>query len=177
MSGRKTGGGGDRGRRKDEPRPKRRAGGGWLDRAIRRVVLFAAGFALRVGLGFGLVLAGATLIMYEALPDPADLLDGRERGSVTLLDRRGDVFAWRGEQFGGEIRVGDVSPHLVAAILSAEDRRFHDHWGVDPRGLLRAMVANIRAGRIVQGGSTITQQVAKNVFLNNERSQIGRAHV
>jgi 1A family penicillin-binding protein len=156
----------------EDAAPKRRSArrGGWLDRAIRRLVALAFGFALRLGVIAALILAGATAVMYESLPDPADLLDGRDRGSVTLLDRHGDVFAWRGEQYGGEIRVGDVSPHLIAAILSAEDRRFFDHWGVDPRGLLRAAVANARAGRIVQGGSTITQQVAKNVFLSSERS-------
>jgi membrane peptidoglycan carboxypeptidase len=63
-----------------------------------------------------------------------------------------------------------VAAWLVKAILAAEDRRFYEHWGLDPRGLLRAMVANARAGRVVQGGSTITQQVAKNVFLSHERS-------
>jgi 1A family penicillin-binding protein len=108
--------------------------------------------------------------MYARLPEAEALLDGRDRGSVTLLDRRGDVFAWRGDQFGGAIRPATVSPHLVHAILAAEDRRFWRHWGVDPVGLARATVVNIRAGRLVQGGSTITQQVAKNVFLTDERS-------
>jgi penicillin-binding protein 1A len=163
------------GRRKsgeaERPAPKtKRARGGWLDRAIRRVFGLLIGLAARFALAGALVLGAAVYVMYVSLPDPAELLDGRDRGSVTLLDRNGDVFAWRGEQFGGEIRPGDVSPHLVAAILAAEDRRFYDHWGLDPRGLLRATVANIRAGRVVQGGSTITQQVAKNVFLSHERS-------
>ncbi len=157
-----------RARREKAPRPRR--AGGWLDRAIRRVALFLFGFALRIGLAVALIGVGAVVLTYEQLPDPADLVDGRERGSVTLLDRHGDVFAWRGEQYGGEIGPGDVSPWLVEAILAAEDRRFRDHWGVDPRGLLRAAIANARAGRIVQGGSTITQQVAKNVFLSHERS-------
>ena len=169
---RKTDKRGRRGRRAaDEPAPKPpRRRGGWLDRAIRGLVALALGFAWRLGLAVALIVAGSTLFMYQQLPEPSELFDGRDRGSVTLLDRRGDVFAWRGEQYGGEIRVGDVSPHLIHAILAAEDRRFRDHWGIDPRGLLRAAVANARAGRIVQGGSTITQQVAKNVFLSHERS-------
>lgn len=65
---------------------------------------------------------------------------------------------------------GMSSPHLVDAILAAEDRRYYSHFGVDPFGLVRAMVANIRAGGFVQGGSTITQQVAKNVFLTSEKT-------
>src|SRR5207237_891835 len=60
--------------------------------------------------------------------------------------------------------------HLVKAALATEDRRFYEHWGIDPSGLFRAMSANARAGGVVQGGSTITQQLAKNLFLNNERT-------
>jgi 1A family penicillin-binding protein len=145
-------------------------GPGWLDRLIRRAVLFVLGIALRAGLLVALVIGAAVAVIYQDLPEPETLLDGRARGSVTLLDRHGDVFAWRGDQFGGDVRVGDVSPWLVKAILAAEDRRFYRHWGLDPRGLARAVWVNVRAGRVVQGGSTITQQVAKNVFLSHERS-------
>lgn len=143
---------------------------GRVERALRAVALTLFGLGLRLAGAAALALAAAVFFMYQALPNPEDLRDGRSRGSVTLLDSRGEVFAWRGEQFGGEIGVGDVSPHLVHAILAAEDRRFYSHLGVDPRGLARAALANFRAGRVVQGGSTITQQVAKNVFLTNERS-------
>jgi 1A family penicillin-binding protein len=128
------------------------------------------GVSIRLGVAFAAAMGVVVYFMYVQLPDPENLLDGRERGSVTMLDRNSEVFAWRGDQFGGEVRVGDVSPHLVHAILSAEDRRFYSHFGVDPRGLARAMLANWRAGGIVEGGSTITQQVAKNVFLTSERS-------
>ncbi len=64
----------------------------------------------------------------------------------------------------------DVSPHLLHAVIAAEDRRYYRHFGVDPLGIVRAIIANLRAGRLVQGGSTLTQQVAKNVFLTAERS-------
>ncbi|MEM0942869.1 MAG: PBP1A family penicillin-binding protein, partial [Pseudomonadota bacterium] len=70
----------------------------------------------------------------------------------------------------GELRADDVSPHLIHAVIATEDKRFWHHIGIDPRGIARAMVANIQAGRLVQGGSTLTQQVAKNVFLTAERS-------
>lgn len=127
-------------------------------------------FAWRVGAVAGLIIAGATLHYHQTLPPPGAMFDGRAMGSVTMLDRAGSVFAWRGEQYGGDLRADDVSPHLVHAVVAAEDRRFWDHLGVDPRGIARAAWTNLRAGRVVQGGSTLTQQVAKNVFLDAERS-------
>ena len=156
-------------RGKAKPRPKARAES-WLNRAVRAVFWFFFKLGLRIGVVIALILAASVTYYYVSLPDAEELLDARARGSVTLMDRHGDVFAWRGAQFGGEITPGDVSPHLVDAILSAEDRRFYSHFGIDPRGLARAMVANARAGRFIQGGSTITQQVAKNVFLTSERT-------
>ncbi len=124
----------------------------------------------RFALGVAVALTAATAWFYAGLPDAAELLDGRQRGSVTLLDRDGNVFAWRGDQYGGAIRAGELSPFLVNAVVATEDRRFWDHWGIDPIGLARAMTTNLRAGSVVQGGSTLTQQTAKVVFLDNERS-------
>jgi len=134
-----------------------------LARLGLRLGVFAALF-------LGAIIGAATAYYAAGLPPADKLLDGRDRGSVTLLDRNGDVFAWRGDQYGGDLRADQVSPHLKNAIIAAEDRRFYTHIGVDPRGIARAMVANVRAGRLVQGGSTLTQQAAKNVFLTNERS-------
>ena len=117
-----------------------------------------------------LVLLGAAAFYYVQLPGHDKLFDGRGAGSVTMLDRNGEVFAWRGEQYGGELGATDVSPHLVNAVIAAEDRRYYLHPGVDPIGIARAMIVNIRAGGLVQGGSTLTQQVAKNVFLDASRT-------
>ncbi len=124
---------------------------------------------LRTAVLLGLTLGGATLYYYAKLPPMEELLDGREGGSVTLLDRNSDVFAWRGQQYQG-VRTETASPHLVNAVVATEDRRFFSHFGVDPKGIARAMTQNIKAGRLVQGGSTITQQVAKNVFFDNSRT-------
>lgn len=142
----------------------------WLDRAVKRVFWFFVRLGFRAAMLVALIVGAATTYYYISLPNVDELFDARAKGSVTMVDRRGEVFAWRGDQFGGEIRPGNVSPFLTKAILAAEDRRFYSHFGIDPRGLARAMVVNARAGRFVQGGSTLTQQVAKNVFLTSERT-------
>ena len=97
-----------------------------------------------------------------------NLLDGRARGSVTLLDRNGQVYAWRGEQFGGQITAETVSPFLKNAIIATEDRRFYNHFGISPRGVASAVRINLSEGRgplSGHGGSTITQQTAKLLCL------------
>jgi membrane peptidoglycan carboxypeptidase len=97
-------------------------------------------------------------------------VDGRARGSVTLLDRYGETFAWRGDQFGGMITADSVSPHLVNAVVATEDRRFWWHPGVDPQGVASAIRINLAEGRgplSGNGGSTITQQTAKLLCLGH----------
>ena len=124
--------------------------------------------AWRGTLLLALILFGFTFYYYSKLPPVSDLLDARARGSVTMLDRYGEVFAWRGEQFGGAITPDTVSPHLLHAVIATEDRRFYNHFGVSPRGILGAMIINMREGRGPlqgHGGSTITQQVAKLMCL------------
>jgi 1A family penicillin-binding protein len=116
-----------------------------------------------------LALAAATAYFYAKLPPLDDLLDPRDGGSVTLLDDDGQTFAWRGQQLG-LTRADHVSPHLINAIIATEDRRFYWHFGVDLQGTARALLVNMKAGETVQGGSSITQQVAKLVFFDNTRS-------
>jgi len=153
-------------RRRRQPGPVGRA----LRAAIGAVMRLLMAFLWRLGLAGAVVLAAATAYYYVQLPDHERLFDGRGGGSVTMLDRYGNVFAWRGEQYGGDLGVNEISPHVVHAVLSAEDRRFYSHPGIDPIGIARAIYVDLRAGRLVQGGSTLTQQVAKNVFLTAERS-------
>ena len=140
------------------------------DYVIGALVRLTWRIAWRVGLVALLALAAITGFYYVKLPAPENLFDGRGTGSVTMLDRDGNVFAWRGEQYGGELSVTDVSPHVIHAVIAAEDKRYYSHFGIDPIGITRAIVANLRAGHVVQGGSTLTQQVAKNVFLTAERN-------
>ncbi len=126
------------------------------------------GVAWRGAATVALILALATFYFYSTLPPLADLLDDRAQGSVTMIDRNGEVFAWRGETFGGVITAGTVSPYLKNAIVATEDRRFYWHLGVSPRGIAGAIRSNLSAGRGAlsgAGGSTITQQVAKLLCL------------
>ncbi len=143
---------------------------GLIGRFVRGVVRAIWGFCWRLGVVLGLIVGTATAIFYAHLPPSEKLFDGRGTGSIIMYDRNGDIFAWRGEQYGGELHLNDVSKHLVNAVIAAEDKRFYSHFGLDPRGIARALYANYRAGRLVQGGSTLTQQVAKNVFLDASRS-------
>ncbi|SDY27882.1 penicillin-binding protein, 1A family [Jannaschia faecimaris] len=118
-----------------------------------------------------ILLGAATAYNYAGLPDMATLADGRARGSVTLQDRDGQTFAWRGDNFGGLITLDGVSPHLANAVVASEDKRYYRHFGVSPRGIVGAMRTNIQAGRgpfSGGGGSTITQQVAKLLCLGQD---------
>jgi penicillin-binding protein 1A len=90
--------------------------------------------------------------------------------AVTFLDRFGNEIGSRGIRHNDSIPLDEFPDHLIKATLATEDRRFYDHFGIDVPGLFRALTANARAGGVVQGGSSITQQLAKNLFLSNERT-------
>ena len=140
----------------------------WLAGLIRLVMRVSWGVAWRVGAVGALVVGLAVAAIYQGLPPAATLVDGRARGSVTLMDRDGEPFAWRGDTFGGVIDSGKVSPNLTHAILATEDRHFFTHIGVSPRGILGAVMINLREGRGAlegHGGSGITQQTAKLLCL------------
>ena len=138
--------------------------GGW-----RRWVLvepLSEGGTLATG---GLMLALALAIPAFRETSDEDWLKKSEL-AVTFLDRFGNEVGARGIKHNDAIPLEDYPDHLIKAVLATEDRRFYEHIGIDPSGLARALTANARAGGVVQGGSRITQQLAKNLFLNNERT-------
>ena len=104
------------------------------------------------------------------LPDVNSALSATRQPSVTVLAADGSTLAATGRIHGAAVHLNQLPPALPQAVLATEDRRFYDHFGLDLIGLARAAYANARAGRIVQGGSTITQQVAKNLFLSPDRT-------
>ena len=118
--------------------------------------------------------AGGLLVLYAlALPallefDEDKFLTGRY--SVKFLDQAGNEIGKRGILHNDAIPLEDLPPHLIKATLATEDRRFYEHFGVDFIGTARALVTNVQANQVVQGGSTLTQQLAKNLFLSSERS-------
>jgi penicillin-binding protein 1A len=127
-------------------------------------------FVLIVGIWAGLA-AGATLVWFARdLPRPEAALDAARRPGLTLEDRTGRSFATFGDVVGDPLRLSDMPPWLPEAAVAIEDRRFWSHFGIDILGMARAALVNLRAGRLVQGGSTLTQQVAKNLFLTNART-------
>ena len=140
----------------------------WLVASVFRLIW---GIGWRVTALVVLAVAGAVLYYAATLPPVNNLLDARARGSVTLLDREGNVFAWRGEQFGGQITAQTVSPYLKDAVIATEDKRFYGHFGISPRGIASAVRINLSEGRgplSGHGGSTITQQTAKLLCLGTE---------
>ena len=90
--------------------------------------------------------------------------------AVTFLDRFGNEVGSRGIKHNESVSLEDMPDHLIKAVLATEDRRFFEHFGIDFQGTFRAVLSNAKAGGVVQGGSTITQQLAKNLFLSNERT-------
>ena len=104
------------------------------------------------------------------LPRPDSALDATRRPSLTLEDRSGHVFARFGDVVGEPLHLAQMPPYLPEAVVAVEDRRFWNHPGIDPIGIARAAWVDLVSGRVVQGGSTITQQVAKNLFLSHART-------
>lgn len=141
---------------------------GWIFAPFVFLFRIIWAFTWRVSAVAALLLMAAVGYTYTQLPDAEDVLDGRARGSVTLLDHEGLVFSRRGDQFGGAVSANSVAPALKNAVVATEDKRFYRHLGISPRGVASAMRINMREGRKPwqgHGGSTITQQVAKLLCL------------
>ncbi len=155
---------GDNDGRSRRARPKRRRllPQGWVWPVVRWVAVFGI---------WGLVAVGIMLAWFAYdLPDVSQINNFNRRPSLTFVAADGQPVATYGDIYAGPVDLNQMSPWLPKAVLATEDRRFYSHFGVDVFGLARALYADLRARRIVQGGSTITQQLAKNVFLSPERS-------
>ena len=142
-----------------QPRPRK-----------RRLLVSVLRWGFIGSVWLALVAVLAVLWFARDLPRPESALDAVRRPSLTLEDRTGKVIATFGDLVGEPLRLTQFPPALPAAVVSVEDRRFYHHFGVDPLGLLRAVWVNVTSGRVRQGGSTLTQQVAKTLFLTNART-------
>ncbi len=104
------------------------------------------------------------------LPKIIEAPQFERHSAITVEAQDGSTLSRYGELMGMSVSVEELPSHTVYAVMAVEDRRFYQHFGVDPMGLARAMARNLRAGRVVQGGSTIAQQLAKNLFLSPDRT-------
>ena len=135
-------------------------------RKLRRV-----GYWGLIALAWGAIALFIAVFYFAlTLPRTDNLWDVDYAPEVRFYSALDMPLAQRGRKGGQPVQYRDLPAHLVDAVVAIEDRRFFSHIGLDPRGLARAMLVNLRAGRFQQGGSTLTQQLAKNVFLTPERT-------
>ncbi len=118
--------------------------------------------------------AGGFVVMFAlAIPAFQEFNEGKfltGQFAVKFLDQNGNEIGKRGILHNDAVPLDDIPDAMVKAALATEDRRFFEHWGIDVFGTFRALATNLQANEVVQGGSSITQQVAKNLFLSSERS-------
>ncbi|WP_134497611.1 transglycosylase domain-containing protein [Microvirga pakistanensis] len=132
-----------------------------------RVLFDLTSEATTLGAAGGIVMLALALPAFRETED--DWLKTQDL-AVTFLDRYGQEVGRRGLHLDDSYKLEDFPDYMIKAALATEDRRFYTHWGIDPIGTFRALVVNAQGGGVVQGGSSITQQLAKNLFLTNERS-------
>jgi penicillin-binding protein 1A len=151
---------------KASSRSRGRSSGGGFFGFIRRAIYWCLVLCLWGGLGVAGLVAyyGAKMPSAEswAMPDRPP--------NIKIVDVNGELLANRGSTGGEAIPLDSMSPYIPLAVMAIEDRRYYSHFGFDPIGFTRAMLRNAMSGRMVQGGSTITQQLAKNMFLTPDRT-------
>ncbi|MBV9633632.1 MAG: penicillin-binding protein [Methylobacteriaceae bacterium] len=155
----------------DTPQRRSKRGKGARDAKRRRSFLgrlFYWGFVL----GVWAFIAVAGIVAYYAtqLPPIDQLAVPKRPPNIAILAEDGTLLANRGDTGGPAISLKELPPYLPKAFIAIEDRRFYSHWGIDPFGIMRALVRNVTGKSLSQGGSTLTQQLAKNLFLTQERT-------
>ncbi len=139
---------------------------GFLFRAAREVTYWLVILGL-----WGSIVAGCILLYYGAqLPQSTAWRIPDRPPNIQIVALDGGVIGNRGETGGQKVRLSSLPPYLMDAVVAIEDHRFYSHFGFDPVGFTRAMVTNVLRGRLSQGGSTLTQQLAKNLFLEHKRT-------
>ncbi len=134
--------------------------------SLRRLFYWCAVLGL-----WALIVAGGAIVWVAAnLPPIHSLEIPRRPPSIEIVGTDGKLIATRGEMHGATLTLKEMPPYLPKAFLAIEDHRFYSHFGIDPIGLTRAAVANLSRRGVSQGGSTLTQQLAKNLFLTQERT-------
>ncbi|QTC90962.1 PBP1A family penicillin-binding protein [Brevundimonas goettingensis] len=148
-------------------RPGGNGGGAKPQRTRLQQVLYWGGVLAIWGVIFLVVFFA---VFARGLPDTSSLYNVSRQPSITYLDRNGALIATRGTQQAPPADLDSLPDYVPAAFIAIEDRRFWWHPGFDPIGMMRAAARNMRAGRVVQGGSTLTQQLAKNLFLTPDQN-------
>ncbi len=159
-TGRSGGGGGGR-----PPRPPARPGP--PRRSLANALLY---WAVVLGVWALIFVAAFVLVFSRGLPDTSKLYDIHRQPSISYLDRNGALLSVRGSQYAPPVDIDSLPAYVPAAFVSVEDRRFYQHWGFDPVGIGRAVVADIHRGHAAEGASTITQQLARNLFLTPDQN-------
>ncbi len=148
------------------PKPKPRRGKSRWGMSIGRMFYWA----LVCGLWGVIALVGVVIWAGAHLPPIQSLEIPKRPPTIEIVGYDGTMLAQRGEMAGANVALKDLPPYLPKAFIAIEDRRFYQHFGIDPIGIARAVVANILHRGVSQGGSTLTQQLAKNLFLTQERT-------
>src|SRR5215831_14446514 len=151
--------------RRRRSRKKKRA-----RRGARALVLRFAYWSLVVGLWLGIAGVGVVAWVGAHLPPIQSLEIPKRPPSIQIVDMQGRALARRGDLAGAPVPLKEMPSYVAKAFVAIEDRRYYEHYGVDPLGIGRAVFANIAHRGVAQGGSTITQQLAKNLFLTQERT-------
>ncbi|PTW63222.1 penicillin-binding protein 1A [Breoghania corrubedonensis] len=152
--------------RKRRKSRRKNVGGGRFTRLLKRGFYWGV-----VASVWGFIVVAGTLAYFAAqLPQSYDWKVPSRPPNVKIVSAEGRLIANRGETGGEAVRLEQLPKYLPQAVIAIEDRRFRSHFGIDVIGLARAVVTNLVRGGVVQGGSTLTQQLAKNLFLTHERT-------